>query len=48
MKLLLFAIGFIVGGMSGITTMCLVQVNRDTEELMRKESTSYEKENKSI
>ena len=48
MKLLLFAIGFIVGGMNGIATMCLVQVNRDTEELMRKESTSYEKENKSI
>ena len=48
MKLLLFAIGFLVGGMCGIATMCLVQVNRDTEEIMRKESTSYEKENKSV
>ena len=48
MKLLLFAIGFVVGGMCGIATMCLVQVNRDTEEQIRKEATSYEKENKSI
>lgn len=48
MKLLLFAIGFLVGGMCGIATMCLVQVNRNTEEIMRKESTSNEKENKSV
>lgn len=48
MKLLLFVVGFIVGGMCGIATMCLVQVNRDTEELIRKESISNEKENKSV
>lgn len=48
MKLLLFTIGFVVGGMCGIATMCLVQVNRDTEEFIRKESITNEEENKSV
>ncbi len=37
MKLLIFLIGFILGGASGIMTMCLVQINRDTEEQLRRE-----------
>ena len=35
MKLLIFLVGFILGGASGIMTMCLVQINRDTEEELR-------------
>lgn len=37
MKLLIFLVGFILGGASGIMTMCLVQINRDTEEQLRRE-----------
>ncbi len=35
MKLLIILVGFVLGGTSGITTMCLVQINRDTEEELR-------------
>ncbi len=31
MKILIFLIGFIIGGMAGIVCMCMVQINRDTE-----------------
>lgn len=31
MKILIFIIGFIIGGMAGIVTMCLVQINRESE-----------------
>lgn len=37
MKLLIFLVGFILGGASGIMTMCLVQINRDAEEQLRRE-----------
>lgn len=37
MKLLIFLVGFILGGASGIMAMCLVQINRDTEEELRRE-----------
>ena len=37
MKRLIFLVGFILGGASGIMTMCLVQINRDTEEQLRRE-----------
>ena len=37
MKLLIFLVGFIIGGASGIMTMCVVQINRDTEEQLRRE-----------
>lgn len=37
MKLLIILVGFILGGASGITTRCLVQINRDTEEQLRRE-----------
>ena len=37
MKLLIFLVGFILGGASGIMTMCIVQINRDTEEQLRRE-----------
>lgn len=35
MKLLIFLVGIILGGASGIMTMCLVHINRDTEEELR-------------
>lgn len=44
MKILLFTIGLIVGGLFGIVTMCLVQINRNTEEVLKKEDDNYEKE----
>jgi len=28
MKLLMFVIGFLIGGLSGVTIMCLLQINR--------------------
>ena len=31
MKVLIFFIAFILGGMAGIVTMCLVQINRESE-----------------
>lgn len=37
MNLLFFLLGFIIGGGAGIMTMCLVQINRDTEEELRRE-----------
>lgn len=35
MKLLIFLVDFILGGALGIMTMCLMQINRDTEEELR-------------
>lgn len=35
MKILLFSIGFILGGMAGIVCMCLVQINRHSEEELK-------------
>lgn len=43
MKILFFMIGFIIGGMAGIVTMCLVQINRESEDQLEKIS---QKENK--
>lgn len=38
MKILIFVIGFILGGAAGIICMCMVQINRDTEnELQQQE-----------
>ena len=38
MKLLIFIIGFILGGVAGIVCICMVQINRDTEnELQQQE-----------
>ena len=36
MKILIFMIGFIIGGMAGIVTMCLVQINRESEAQLEK------------
>lgn len=43
MKLLIFIIGFILGGAAGIVSMCLVQINRLSEEELRKVETENEK-----
>lgn len=43
MKLLIFIIGFILGGAAGIVSMCLVQINRQSEEALRKAETENEK-----
>lgn len=43
MKILLFSIGFIVGGIAGTVCMCLVQINRQSEEALRKAETENEK-----
>ncbi len=36
MKVLIFFIAFILGGMAGIVTMCLVQINRESEAQLEK------------
>lgn len=36
MNLIIFIIGALIGGLIGMTTLCLVQINRDTEEELRK------------
>lgn len=36
MKILIFIIGFIIGGMAGIVTMCLIQINRESEAQLEK------------
>lgn len=36
MKVLIFFIAFILGGMVGIVTMCLVQINRENEAQLEK------------
>lgn len=36
MKVLIFFIEFILGGMAGIVTMCLVQINRESEAQLEK------------
>lgn len=36
MKLLIFIIGFILGGAAGIVCMCMVQINRHTENELQK------------
>ncbi len=43
MKILIFLIGFIIGGIAGIICMCMVQINRDTENEFRKAETENEK-----
>lgn len=43
MKILIFLIGFIIGGMAGIVCMCLVQINRQSEEKLRKDEKENEK-----
>mgnify|MGYP002802759142 CR=1 FL=1 len=35
MNACMFMIGFLVGAVAGIFTMCLVQINRDTETELR-------------
>lgn len=35
MNVIIFIIGFLVGAVAGIFTMCLVQINRDTEKELR-------------
>lgn len=42
MKILIFLIGFIIGGMAGIVCMCMVQINRDTENELRQEEMNNE------
>lgn len=45
MKILIFAIGVIVGSTLGMITLCLVQINRDSENELRKaEVNHYAKE----
>lgn len=43
MKILIFIIGFIIGGMAGIVTMCLVQINRENEAQLEKFSQQVNK-----
>ena len=43
MKIALFIIGFIIGSIGGMMTMCLVQVNRVSEERLMKEAAENEK-----
>lgn len=43
MKIALFLAGALVGNISGIVMMCLVQINRVSEERLMKEATDYEK-----
>lgn len=49
MKILIFMIGFIIGGMAGIVTMCLVQINRESEaqleKISKQENKKREEEN---
>lgn len=35
MNVCMFIIGFLAGAVAGIFTMCLVQINRDTEKELR-------------
>lgn len=42
MKILIFLIGFILGGMTGIVCMCMVQINRHTENELRQEEINNE------
>lgn len=42
MKLLIFIIAFILGGMAGIVAMCLVEINRDSEAQFEKISRQEE------
>lgn len=42
MKLLIFIIAFILGGMTGIVAMCLVQINRESEAQLEKISRQEE------
>lgn len=42
MKLIIFIIAFILGGMAGIVAMCLVQINRDSEAQLEKISRQEE------
>lgn len=58
MKLLIFIIAFILGGMAGIVAMCLVQINRDSEaqlekisrqeEMRKEEEKNAKKHNKTV
>lgn len=43
MKILIFIIGFILGGAAGIVCMCIVQINRYTENEMLKFNNKKEK-----
>lgn len=43
MKIALFFIGLFIGSLAGITAMCMVQINRDTEEELRKAELENEK-----
>lgn len=43
MKIALFIIGFLLGGFSGIGTMCLIQISRISEEKLMKGVTEHEK-----
>ncbi len=43
MKILIFVIGFILGGMAGVVCMCMVQINRHTENELRKAEIENEK-----
>ncbi len=36
LEFLIFTVGVIVGGLFGMTTLCLVQINRQTENELRK------------
>jgi len=42
MKILFLLIGFIIGSMAGIVCMCMVQINRDTENELRQEEMNNE------
>lgn len=44
-EFIFFTIGFLLGGIAGITTMCLVQINHiQSNQKLKKEEKKYEKD----
>lgn len=45
MKILIFLAGVMLGSLFGMLTLALVQINRESEEQLRKEVKEYENSN---
>lgn len=41
MKIVIFLIGIVIGSIIGIVSMCLVQINRQSENELKKAEQSY-------
>ncbi len=48
MKILIFLIGFIIGGMAGIVCMCMVQINRHSENELINAKKDFEKNHDNV